>query len=160
MLHKNALKAYTTVEQDCRVEGADRHQLVEILFTELLGSLDRALLAIKTGDRVVRSRAQIKALTTAQFQNLTTQQLKGLTTEQMAAMETEDLRALTTAQIRGLATDQLNALSSDQIASLTTAQVAALGTSAIAALEKAVELEPNNAVARGQLEQLKSYRKR
>lgn len=32
--------------------------------------------------------------------------------------------------------------------------------SAIAALEKAVELEPNNAVARGQLEQLKSYRKR
>ena len=63
MLHKNALKAYTTVEQDCRVEGADRHQLVEILFTELLGSLDRALLAIKTGDRVVRSRAQTKALT-------------------------------------------------------------------------------------------------
>jgi tetratricopeptide (TPR) repeat protein len=32
--------------------------------------------------------------------------------------------------------------------------------SAIAALEKAVEIEPNNAVARGQLEQLKSYRRK
>lgn len=31
---------------------------------------------------------------------------------------------------------------------------------AIAALEKAVEIDPNNAVARGQLEQLKSYRKK
>ena len=30
----------------------------------------------------------------------------------------------------------------------------------IAALEKAVEIEPNNAVARGQLEQLKSYRRK
>ena len=32
--------------------------------------------------------------------------------------------------------------------------------SAITALEKAVEIDPNNAVARGQLEQLKSYRRK
>ncbi len=32
--------------------------------------------------------------------------------------------------------------------------------SAMAALEKALEIEPNNAVARGQLEQLKSYQRR
>lgn len=63
MLHRNALKAYEQAEQDFMVEGADNHRLVEILFTELLSSLDRALLAIETKDLVARSRAQSKALT-------------------------------------------------------------------------------------------------
>lgn len=63
MLHRNALKAYEQAETDFAVEGADRHRLVELLFTELLGSLDRALLAIQTGDQVARSASQTKALT-------------------------------------------------------------------------------------------------
>lgn len=63
MLHRNALKAYEQAEQDFMVEGADNHRLVEILFTELLSSLDRALLAIESKDMAARSRAQSKALT-------------------------------------------------------------------------------------------------
>ena len=63
MLHRNALKAYEQAEQDFMVEGADNHRLIEILFTELLSSLDRAVLAIETNDYAARSQAQSKALT-------------------------------------------------------------------------------------------------
>ena len=63
MLHRNALKAYEQAETDFAVEGADRHRLVELLFNELLGSLDRALLALQTGDQAARSVSQTKALT-------------------------------------------------------------------------------------------------
>jgi len=62
MLHRNALKAYEQAETDFAVEGADRHRLIELLFAELLGSLDRAILAIQTGDQVARSTAHSKAL--------------------------------------------------------------------------------------------------
>jgi flagellar secretion chaperone FliS len=63
MLHRKALKAYEQAEQDFMVEGADSHRLVELLFTELLSSLDRAMLAVETKDLIGRSRAQSKALT-------------------------------------------------------------------------------------------------
>ena len=63
MLHQNALKAYEQVEQDFLVEGASRHRLVEILFTELVGSIDRALLAISVDDHSARSAGVSKALT-------------------------------------------------------------------------------------------------
>ena len=45
MLHQNALKAYEQVEQEFMVESASRHRLIEILFTELIACIDRALLA-------------------------------------------------------------------------------------------------------------------
>ncbi len=63
MLHQNALRAYEQVEQDFLVEGASRHRLVEILFTELIGSIDRALLAIAVDDTSARSAGVSKALT-------------------------------------------------------------------------------------------------
>jgi flagellar secretion chaperone FliS len=63
MLHQNALRAYEQVEQDCMVAGASRHRLVEILFSELLGSIDRALLGISTNDAAARSSGVSKALT-------------------------------------------------------------------------------------------------
>ena len=63
MLHQNALKAYEQVEQDFLVEGASRHRLVEILFTELVGSIDRALLAISVDDNSARSAGVSTALT-------------------------------------------------------------------------------------------------
>ena len=61
MLHQNALRAYEQVGQDFLVEGASRHRLVEILFTELLASLDRALLGIKVDDKSARSAGVSKA---------------------------------------------------------------------------------------------------
>ena len=63
MLHSNALKAYEQVEQDFMVESANRHRLVEILFTELLASIDRALMGISVDDQMARSAGVSKALT-------------------------------------------------------------------------------------------------
>ena len=63
MLHRNALKAYEKAETDFAVEGADRHRLIELLFAELLASLDRALLAIHAGDLGAQATARSKALT-------------------------------------------------------------------------------------------------
>ena len=62
MLHRNALKAYEQAETDFAVEGADRHRLIELLFIELIGCLDRALLALQTNDHNSRAAAQTKAL--------------------------------------------------------------------------------------------------
>jgi len=63
MLHQNALKAYEQVEQDFMVESANRHRLVEILFTEVLASIDRALMGISVNDLAARSAGVSKALT-------------------------------------------------------------------------------------------------
>jgi flagellar secretion chaperone FliS len=63
MLHSNALKAYEQVEQDFMVESANRHRLVEILFTELLASIDRALMGLTVNDHSARSAGVSKALT-------------------------------------------------------------------------------------------------
>ena len=63
MLHSNALKAYEQVEQDFMVESANRHRLVEILFTELVASIDRAIMGISVDDQSARSAGVSKALT-------------------------------------------------------------------------------------------------
>ena len=63
MLHQNALKAYEQVDQDFMVEGANRHRLIEILFTEVIASIDRALMGIAVNDLSARSAGVSKALT-------------------------------------------------------------------------------------------------
>ncbi len=63
MLHSNALKAYEQVEQDFMVESANRHRLVEIVFTELVASIDRAIMGISVDDQSARSAGVSKALT-------------------------------------------------------------------------------------------------
>ena len=67
MLHSNALKAYEQVEQDFMVESANRHRLVEILFTELVASIDRAIMGISVDDQSARSAGVSKALTIEMF---------------------------------------------------------------------------------------------
>lgn len=63
MLHRDAIKAYQTAEQEFLVEGADPHGLVKILYTELLASLERAADALKRNDFVMKSSSLSKALT-------------------------------------------------------------------------------------------------
>ena len=63
MLHRDAIKAYQTAEQEFLVEGADPHGLVKILYTELLASLDRAAEALESKDFVMKSNSLSKALT-------------------------------------------------------------------------------------------------
>jgi len=63
MLHQNALKAYEQVEQEFMVESASRHRLIEILFTELIACIDRALLGIEVNNQSARSAGVSKALT-------------------------------------------------------------------------------------------------
>ncbi len=63
MLHQNALKAYEQVEQEFMVESASRHRLIEILFTELIACIDRALLGIEFDDQSARSAGVSKAMT-------------------------------------------------------------------------------------------------
>jgi len=63
MLHRDAIKAYQTAEQEFLVEGADPHSLVKILYTELLASLDRACEALERKDFVMKSTHLSKALT-------------------------------------------------------------------------------------------------
>ena len=62
MFNQNALKAYQQADQDFLVNGANGHQLVEILFTELLASLDRAHMAVLMKDASARSAGVSKAL--------------------------------------------------------------------------------------------------
>ena len=45
------------------VEGANRHRLIEILFTEVIASIDRALMGIAVNDLSARSAGVSKALT-------------------------------------------------------------------------------------------------
>ena len=61
MLHRDAIKAYQTAEQEFLVEGADPHGLVKILYTELLASLDRAAEALdfERGGEIATSLAQL-----------------------------------------------------------------------------------------------------
>ncbi len=48
-----ALKRYAAVETDSRVEGATPHQLVRILFDELLLAIDAATAALRASDRAI-----------------------------------------------------------------------------------------------------------
>ncbi|MCW2363692.1 flagellar protein FliS [Sphingobium sp. B1D7B] len=57
-----ALRHYAAVDSGSRVEGATPHQLVRILFDELLLALDTAALALKAGDRHKCLDRQTRAL--------------------------------------------------------------------------------------------------
>jgi flagellar protein FliS len=63
MFNRDAIKAYQTAEQDYLVEGADPHNLVHILFTELLVSLELATDALEKKDLAAKSQYLTKALT-------------------------------------------------------------------------------------------------
>jgi flagellar protein FliS len=58
-----ALKRYAAVDTDSRVEGATPHQLVRILFDELLLAIDASALALRSGDRAKTMDKQTRALT-------------------------------------------------------------------------------------------------
>lgn len=53
---------YQRVDVSSRVEGADPHELVSMLYEELLRSLDAMALAAERGDYVQRGERQAKAL--------------------------------------------------------------------------------------------------
>jgi len=57
-----ALRHYAAVDTGSRVDGATPHQLVRILFDELLISLDAATLALRAGDRHKCLDKQTRAL--------------------------------------------------------------------------------------------------
>ena len=62
MYHRDAIKAYQEAEQDFLVEGADPHCLVQILYTELLQSLERTRLSIEAKDLAAKSTHITKVL--------------------------------------------------------------------------------------------------
>lgn len=62
MYHRDAIKAYQEAEQDFLVEGADPHGLVQILYSELIQSLDRTHLAIDQKDLSGRATHMTKVL--------------------------------------------------------------------------------------------------
>lgn len=57
-----ALRRYAAVDTNSRVEGATPHQLVRILFDELILALDASALALKAGDRHKCIDRQTRAL--------------------------------------------------------------------------------------------------
>ena len=63
MLNMNAVRAYQQAEQEFLVDGSDPYRLVQILFTELLASMDRTALSLEAGDLAGKSAASSKALT-------------------------------------------------------------------------------------------------
>lgn len=58
-----ASRRYAAVDAGSRVEGATPHQLVKILFDELLLALDATAIAIRGGDRGKAFQKQTRALT-------------------------------------------------------------------------------------------------
>src|SRR5690242_1047139 len=57
-----AMARYQRVDVTSRVEGADSHELVAILYDELLKSLDAMAVAVSRGDYVQRGERQSRAL--------------------------------------------------------------------------------------------------
>ncbi len=53
---------YQSVDLASRVEGATPHQLVQIMFEELLKALDAMIVAVRRGDHVQRGQRQSRAL--------------------------------------------------------------------------------------------------
>ncbi len=53
---------YQSVDLSSRIEGATPHQLVQIMYEELLKALDAMAVATKRGDYVQRGQRQSKAL--------------------------------------------------------------------------------------------------
>ena len=63
MFNRDAIKAYQEAEQDFLVEGADPHNLVHILFTHMLLSMELAREALERKDYAEKSEHFTKALT-------------------------------------------------------------------------------------------------
>jgi flagellar protein FliS len=63
MFNRDAIKAYQEAEQDFLVEGADPHNLVQILFTHLLLSMELAKDALERKDLAAKSEHFTKCLT-------------------------------------------------------------------------------------------------
>jgi len=63
MFNRDAIKAYQTAEQDFLVEGADPHNLVQILYSELLVTLELSRAALERKDLGAKSEHLTKALT-------------------------------------------------------------------------------------------------
>ncbi|MBB5984275.1 flagellar protein FliS [Sphingobium sp. B1D3A] len=57
-----ALRQYAAVDTGSRVEGASPHQLVKVLFDELILALDTSALALRAGDRAKCLDRQTRAL--------------------------------------------------------------------------------------------------
>lgn len=60
--YAGAANRYAAVHTSARIDGATPHQLVKILFDELLLAMDAAMLAEGQGDRVKASDKQSRAL--------------------------------------------------------------------------------------------------
>lgn len=58
-----ASRRYAAIDAGSKVEGATPHQLVKILFDELLLAMDASALAMRAGDRRKTSDKQTRALT-------------------------------------------------------------------------------------------------
>ncbi|MCF8707464.1 flagellar export chaperone FliS [Rhizorhapis sp. SPR117] len=58
----SARHRYAAVDTGSRIEGANPHQLVKVLFDELLLSIDAAILSEKAGDRAKCTDRQARAL--------------------------------------------------------------------------------------------------
>ena len=63
MFNRDAIKADQTAEQDFLVEGADPHNLVQILFNQLLLSMEWSREALERKDLAAKSEHLTKALT-------------------------------------------------------------------------------------------------
>jgi flagellar secretion chaperone FliS len=60
---RGAVRQYSAIHAGSQIEGATPHQLIKILFDELLNSIDAAALAEKQGYRATASDKQTRALT-------------------------------------------------------------------------------------------------
>lgn len=61
--YAKASSRYAAIDAGSKVEGATPHQLVKILFDELILAMDAATLALKAGDRRKTMDKQTRALT-------------------------------------------------------------------------------------------------
>ena len=61
--YAHAAKRYAAIDTSSRIEGATPHQLVRILFEELLRAMDAATLALTNGENDRAIERQTRALT-------------------------------------------------------------------------------------------------
>lgn len=62
MMQSNAINSYNKVARDAQVEGASPHELVKIMFDELLKALDQGVVLIEKGDIAGKSERISRAL--------------------------------------------------------------------------------------------------
>ena len=62
MMQSNAINQYNRVARDAHVEGASPHELVKIMFDELLKALNQGAVLIEKGDIAAKSERISRAL--------------------------------------------------------------------------------------------------